>query len=306
MSTKNPLTYGFGAIRRDPALLLVEILWRWCFGAIALLLFLGFLVMYPEAVAAGDTSAWSSHDPLLIAQAFLHLLTGVGGKPLAVAIALLLVATAVWTLLGAAGRTFTLNRLERSGIRFRSIVALQSLRAAFLWLAGIALSKTIVLDARVAGRGAKPDIFLYSALAVWSVILIGVLWAAVNWNLSLAAVCCAKNAGGFGRSIRQALALDRSHSGDLLGVSLVFALWRLIVLAVAFVLWFLPSAKMATAPRAYFAWFVITTLAYFAAADYLYIARMAGYLAIDPLDSIDDQVGTPRPGLPGSEPIAHR
>jgi hypothetical protein len=305
MSTKNPLTYGFGAIRRDPALLLVEILWRWCFGALALLLFLGFLVMRPEVVAAGDTSAWGSHDPLLIAQAFLHLLAGLGGTPLALAIALILVMTVLWTLLGALGRTFTLNRLERSGVSFRSILALQGLRAVFLWLAGIALTKTIVLDARLAGRGAKPDIFLYSALAVWSVILIGALWAAVNWNLSLAAVCCAKNAGGFGRSIRQALALDRSHSGDLLGVSLVFALWRLIVLAVAFVLWFLPSAKMATAPRAYFAWFVATMLAYFAASDFLYIARMAGYLAIDPLDSNGNEVGTSRPGLPGSEPIAH-
>ena len=304
MSTKNPLTYGFGAIRRDPALLLVEILWRWCFGAIALLLFLGFLVMLPGVVDAGDTSAWSSHDPLLISQALLHLLIGLGGKPLAVAIALLLASTAVWTLLGAAGRTFTLNRLERSGIRFRSILALQSLRALSLWLAGIALTKTIVLDARLAGRGAKPDIFLYSALAVWSVILIGVLWAAVNWNLSLAAVCCAKNAGGFGRSIRQALALDRSHTGDLLGVGLVFALWRLIFMAVAFVLCFLPSAKMGTSPRAYFAWFVTTTLAYFAGADYLYIARMAGYLAIDPLDSNGDAVASSRPGLPGSEPIA--
>jgi hypothetical protein len=302
MSTKNPLTYGFGAIRRDPTLLLVEILWRWCVGAFALLLFVGFLVMQPGAVAAGDTSAWSSHDPLLISQALLHMLTGLGGKPLA--IALLLAAAVMWTLSGAAGRTFTLNRLERSGIRFRSILALQSLRAVSLWLAVIALTKTIALDTRLAGRGAKPDIFLYSALTAWSVILIGVLWAAVNWNLSLAAVCCAKNAGGFGRSFRQALALDRSHTGDLLGVSLVFAVWRLIVLAVVFVLWFLPSAKMATAPRAYFAWFVTTMLTYFAVSDYLYIARMAGYLAIDPLDSNGDEVRTSRPGFPGNEPIA--
>lgn len=304
MSTKNPLTYGFGAIRRDPTLLLIEILWRWCFGGIALLLFLGLLALQPGVVAADDASAWGSHDPLLITQAFLHLLSRLGGKPPVVAVVLLLAATAVWTLLGAVGRTLTLNRLEQSGVRFRSILALQSLRAVFLWLAGVALTETIVLDARLAGRGAKRDLFLYSALAAWSVILIGVLWATVNWNLSLAAVCCAKNAGGFGRSVRQALALDRSHSGDLLGVSLVFAVWRLIVLAVAFVLWFLPSAEMGTAPRAYFAWFVATMLAYFAASDFLYIARMAGYLAIDPLDSNGDEVASSRPSLPGNEPIA--
>jgi hypothetical protein len=303
MSTKNPLTYGFGAIRRDPALLLIEILWRWCFGAMALLLFLGFLAMQPGSTATGDTSGWSSHDPLLIAQAFLHLLIGLGGRPLQVALALLLVATILWTLLGAAGRTFTLSRLEGSVVSFRSILALQGLRAVFVWLAGATLARTIVLDARLAARGAKPDVFLYSALAIWSVILIVALWGIVNWNLSLAAVCCAKNAGGFGRSIRQALALDRSHSGDLLGVSLVFTVWRLIVMAVAFVLWFLPSGKMGTAPRAYFAWFVTATLAYFAASDLLYLARMAGYLAIDPLDSNGDDV-KPLPGTSGNEPIA--
>ena len=196
MSAKNPLTYGFRAIRRDPALLLVEVLWRWCFGAVALFLLLGFLVIEPAALAAGDTAAWNSRDPLLMAQAVLHLLTGLGGKTMPAALGLLVAATALWTFLGAIGRTLTLNRLEPTGVRFRSILALQCLRALFLWLGGAALAATIALDARIAGPQANPDVFLYSALAVWSVILIGVLWAVVNWHLSLAAVCCAKNAGG--------------------------------------------------------------------------------------------------------------
>ncbi len=299
MSTKNPLTYGFRAVRRDPALLLVEVLWRWCFGAVALFSLLPLALLSGD-LAAGDGTAWSSRDPMLIGQAFLHLLAGLGGQRLRAGVGLLFAATVLWTLFGAAGRTVTLNRLERSGVSFRSILALQSLRALFLWLAGAALAMTLSLDARVAGRGAKPDLFLYSALGVWSVILIGALWAVVNWHLSLAAVCCAKNAGGFGRSIRQALGLARSHSGDLLGVSLVFALWRLITVAIAFVLWFFPSFLMATAPRTYFAWIVAVTLAYFAASDLLYVARMAGYLVIDPLDSGSEE-RTPSRGLSGSK-----
>ncbi|HEY6307653.1 MAG TPA: hypothetical protein VI488_14470 [Candidatus Angelobacter sp.] len=301
MSTKNPLTYGFRAIRNDPSLLLVEVLWRWCCGAVVLLLLSGFLVVHPVAVAAADTSAWSSRDPLLVAQAFLHVLAGLGGTPLLVGVGLLLPATALWTFLGAFGRTFTLNRLEPSGVSFRSILALQTLRALFLWIAGAALAGTIALDARTAGRGAKPDIFLYSAVAAWSVILIGVLWGVVNWQLSLAAVCCAKYAGGFGRSIRQALGLSRSHSGDLLGVSLVFAIWRLVTVAVLFVLWFLPSGVMGTSPRAYFAWLVTTLLAYLVAGDALYVSRMAGYLAIDPLESDDKETDTLLPGASGNK-----
>ncbi len=303
MSTKNPLTYGFRAVRRDPALLLVEILWRWCFGAVAILLLLGFLATQPGALAAGG-AAWNTRDPVLMVQAFVHVPSGVGGQRVRFAVGLLLVATVFWTLFGATGRTFTLNRLEPSGVSFRSILALQSLRALFLWLAGSAVAATFALDTRVAGPGAKRDLFLYSALAVWSVILIAVVWAVVNWHLSLAAVCCAKNAGGCGRSIRQALGLARSHSGDLLGVSLVFTLWRLLTLAAAFALVFLPSVLMATAPRAYFAWFMAVTLAYFAASDLLHVARLAGYLVIDSLDSGGDETETPLTDGSGNKPIA--
>ncbi len=303
MFTKNPLTYGFRAVRRDPALLLVEVLWRWSFGAVALFLLLPFALLSGDFVA-GDTAAWSSRDPVLMAQAFLHLPAGLEGQRLRVAIGLLFAATTLWTLFGAVGRTVTLNRLERSGVSFRSILALQSLRAFCLWLVAAALAAIFAWDARIAGHGPKPDLFLYSAVGVWSVILIGALWAVVNWHLSLAAVCCAKNAGGFGRSVRQALALSRSHSGDLLGVSLVFALWRLMTLAIAFVLLFLPSALMATAPRTYFAWVIAVTLAYFAASDFLHIARMAGYLVIDPLDSGGEEARAALPGLSGNKPIA--
>lgn len=300
MSAENPFTYGFRAIRRDPVLLLVEILWRWCFGGQAVLLLLGPLVMLPGTVAGGDATALRSRDPLLLAQACLRMLTSLGGKALLIAAGFLLAATALWTMLGAIGRTVTLNRLDRGGVRFRSILALQCLRGLFLWVGGIALVATITWDARIAGRGAKPDLFLYSALAVWSVILIGVLWAVVNWHLSLAAVCCAKNAGGFGRSIGQALGLARSHSADLAGVTLVFAVLRLIALAVAFVLLFLPSGMMGTAPRAYFAWVIVVTLSYFVASNFLYISRMAAYLVIDTVDSDGKEMGTPWPSLSGS------
>jgi hypothetical protein len=248
-----------------------------------------------------DAGAWSSRDPVRIAQAVLQLLDGFRRDWQAIALVLLLVGTILWTLLGAWGRTHTLNRLEKSGVSLRTILALQGLRALFIWLAGVALAVGILFDERVATRGAKPDLILYFALAAWTVILIGGLWSIVNWYLSLAAVCCAKNAGGFGRSIRQAVALTRSHSGDLMGLSLVFSLWRLIVFAVAFVLWFLPSGMMATAPKAYFAWLMVTTLAYFAASDAVYIARMAGYLTIDPLDSNDEETGTSRPNLSGNQ-----
>ncbi|HKD45639.1 MAG TPA: hypothetical protein VKD24_08275 [Candidatus Angelobacter sp.] len=294
MSTKNPLTYGFRAVGRDPALLLIEILWRWSFGALVLSLLWMVLISPAPAFLGSDCSGCGSRDPVTVARQLKFWLATGGHERLPLVVAFLVAGTALWTLLGAAGRTLTLNRLEPSGVRFGSIVALQSLRAVFVWLAGVSLAATFALDARLTG-GDNPDLFLFSALGVWTVILIGVLWAVVNWHLSLAAICCAKNACGFARSIRQAVGLARSHSGDLIGVSMVFALWRLVTLAIAFVLCFLPSFTMRTAPRAYFAWSIVVVLGYLAASDLLHISRIAGYLVIDPVDSGDERPGTPLP-----------
>jgi hypothetical protein len=297
MSAKNPLTYGFRAIRRDPALLLIEILWRWTFGAIALFLLLGFVAIQPEALAAGDSVQWISHDPILIAQSLLPVVADLASHRTMMGLAVVTV-TALWTLLGALGRTLTLSRLEKISVSFRTLLTLQFLRALCFWLAVAALVVSILLESRIALTGAQQDFFLYIALAGGSVILIGVVWSAANWVLMLAAVCCAKNAGGAARSIRQAVALVRSHSGDLFGVNLVFAVPRVIVLIIAFVLWFLPSSMLATAPKAYFAWTMVVTLGYFAVSDWLYLARLTGYLVID----APDLGGETSSALAGSEP----
>jgi hypothetical protein len=296
MSPKNPLTYGFRAIRRDRALVFVEILWRWCFGAMAFAILFGatLTLLGSVTITQSDASALRSHDPLLMAQSLLHTLVGLRSEHGNATALVLLAVTILWIALGAMGRAHTLNRLSGGGARLRSIIALHGLRALFLWLAVIALVEALAWDARVAGHGRTSDVFLYSALSVWSAILIGALWLVVNWHLSLAATCCAKHAGGFVRGIRQALGLVRSHSADLAGVSLVFAVLRLIVVALAFVLWMLPSRMIATSPQAYFAWVVLVTLGYSVAADFLYIARMAAHLAVDTLDPDDRPI---RPAL---------
>jgi hypothetical protein len=296
MSPKNPLTYGFRAIPRDPALIFVEILWRWCFGAMTFAILFGatLRLLGSVTISQSDASALRSHDPLLMAQSLWHTLLGLASEHGNATALVLLAVTILWIALGATGRTLTLNRLSGGGARLRSIVALHCLRALFLWLAVIALVKALAWDARVAGRGGTSDVFLYSALSVWSAILIGALWLVANWHLSLAASCCAKHAGGFARGIRQALGLVRSHAADLAGVSLVFAVLRLIVVALTFVLWMLPSRMIATSPQVYFAWVVLVTLGYCVAADFVYISRMAAYLAVDTLDPDDRPI---RPSL---------
>jgi hypothetical protein len=96
----------------------------------------------------------------------------------------------------------------------------------------------------------------------------------------VAGLCCLQSGDGFLKSTGQALRLARRQGGELGGISLIFGVVRLVVLAIAFVLCVLPSGLMATAPRGYTAWVIAVSLVYFAVADFLYISRMAAYLIV--------------------------
>src|SRR5437870_1404966 len=139
MAQQDSITYGFRTIRRDPAVFLMELVWRWSFGALSfLLLFLSSLTLLGSAdLTDVHGSGWSSRDPLLITLAALRMVRAFGRHPLFFLLALAI--SVLWVALGAAGRTITLRRVspEPHSIRFRNIVALQAWRAAFLWV-GIA------------------------------------------------------------------------------------------------------------------------------------------------------------------------
>ncbi|HMF90331.1 MAG TPA: hypothetical protein VKL40_06790 [Candidatus Angelobacter sp.] len=281
----NPINQGFRAVLRDPTILLTEIVWRWSFGSAAfLLLFFSVLSLLGSMqVSETDTAAWRSNNPTLMAQALANILIESGPRMAAVAGKVLPVITLFWVILSSAGRTLTLNRLEKGTVSFRTVLALHCARAVLLWLAAAGLTAAVLLDARVATRGLETDLFLYYALVFWSVVLIGGFWAMLNWYLSLAPIVSLQSGAGALKSTRQAVRLVKKQGGDFGGISLIFGIYRLVLLAVAFVLCVLPSGLLGTAPRAYTAWVVVVSLVYFAFGDLLYLARMAAYLiAVSP------------------------
>ena len=279
---KNPVGQSFRLVLRDPAILLTEMGWRWSFGALAMLILLvsGLSLLGSVHVSQIDRAAWRSNNPTLMAHALASVLTDSGFSILKQAAWLLPAITLLWCVLGALGRAATLNRLSNTDVSFRSTLALHCSRALVMWIAGAALVVALITSARIATRDPEPDLLLYYALAFWSAVLIGGLWATANWYLSVAGLCCLQSDAGFLKSIGQAVRLSRTHGGDLGGISLIFGIARLVVLAIAFVLCVLPSGLMAVAPRGYTAWVIAVSLVYFAAADFLYISRMAAYLIV--------------------------
>lgn len=283
VKSSNPVSQSLRMVLRDPAVLLTEIAWRWSFGALAMLMLFSVSLASLSSVHVNpaDAAGWRSHNPTLMAQGLANVLSESGPVILKRAAWLLPAISLLWVVFGAAGRALTLNRLSNVDVNFRSILALQCWRALVMWISGASLVGALILSANISTRGAEPDLLLYYALAFWSMVLIGGLWSMANWYLSLAGLCCSQHGGpGFLKAVGRAVRLARTQGGELGGISLVFGVFRLVVLAVAFVLCVLPSRLMAVAPRGYTAWTIAVSLVYFAVADFLYISRMAAYMIV--------------------------
>jgi hypothetical protein len=279
----NPITQGLRFIARDPVIFLVEILWRWSFGLLACLLVFaaGLILLGPLPIGDSWTTAWSSRDPRRIGGMIFFTLSLLGNKAVIAAIAVPILIALLWAVLSALGRNITVKRLRAgvTSLHFRSILALQLLRAFFTWFCAVLLIAAIVGEALIATRGPKPDLFLYYLMVMPSVLVISSLWLVINWHLSLA-VIFGRDGQSFRGAFRQARQTVRFQRSDFAGTGFVFLLFRIVVLLVAVAICGLTSKMAGSAPQAYFALVMVVSLAYFAISDFLYMSRMAAYLAL--------------------------
>ena len=282
--TPNPITQGLRAVMRDPAIYMVEILWRWSFAILACLLVVGvaLTLLAPLHVGPVWDNAWRSRDPQRMSQVVLGVVLILGVKVIiAAAIAVPLAIALLWGILSALGRFVTVKRLRGglTSLRFRSILALQLLRGFVGWFSLVLLFAATFGEALIASRGPKPDLLLYYLMMLPSVILISAFWLTVNWYLSLAAIF-GREGQSFRGAFRQARQTVRLQRSDVAGTGFVFLLFRIVILLIATAICGLTSGMAGTAPQSYFVLLIVVSLAYFAVADFLYMARMAAYLAL--------------------------
>src|SRR5579871_2896440 len=284
----NPITQGLRAVARDPVIFLVEILWRWSFALLACLLVLGvgLIILGPLHVGHAWDTAWRSRDPQRMGQLVVAVVLLLGadrrikvilfaaiGVPVAIAL--------IWSILAALGRFATIRRLRAglTSLRFSSIFALQLLRGFIGWFSLVLLLIASVGEMLIATRGPQPDLVLYYLMMLPSVVLISVFWLTVNWYLSLAAIF-GRDGQSFRGALRQARQTVRQQRSDFAGTGFVFLLFRVVVLLIVTAICGLTSGMAGTAPQSYFTLLIIVSLAYLAVADFLYMARMAAYLAL--------------------------
>jgi len=323
MASRSPTLEGFRAILRRPSLGLAEIAWRWSFGAAGTALVTFALLEYLDTlpVTRGDLILLRTRHPALIGQAIQHIFKG-SALRLVEAVIVLAVASAIaWIVIAALARAATLKALlgyfreydqhapgrespgadrgETENWRLRSLFGLNSLRV------GVTLAAALgCLAALLAGGAVSPDNDPSPASAffvtVCVVMLVWLAWSVVNWFLSVASVFVVAEGRDALGAMTAAVDLCRSRWGAIFAAGTWFGLAHIVAFIVATTVVAFPMGLATMLPAGVtLGGVLLVTLLYFAVADFLYVGRLAAYVAIlklphaavsQPVESISSRV----------------
>lgn len=301
---------GFHAAARRPAVIAAEIAWRWSFGvaagallAVAILRFLDSLT-----VTDGEMFALRTGIPPLIADAILHIFEGSGPRLIRLTLILAPAISVLWILAASVGRAATLRALIQdvpaSFTRrhdLRGLLGVHLLRVLVTLLALMAAVGSAILAGRAASIPEEPSILLFQVVFLGLLFLVSLCWSTLSWYLSLAPIFVVRDNRGPLDALADAVHLVRRRGGDFAGVSTLYGLLKLFLIAAAIVVSLVPLAFIAEWPwQVTLALLVVITLAYLAVADLLYIARLASYLAI----ADEEQARSRQPAAGSPQPTA--
>lgn len=313
MAAWSPTAEGFRSIFRRPALPLAEVVWRWSFGAAAVVLVgLGILeYLHTLPVSPTDLLMLRTGHPVLVSNALSHIARGSGLRLVAVFLVLFTTLAMLWILLASIGRAATLDILigyirtrahavldgvpgvptdvlpafgdaarAPSKWQFRSLAGLHFLRAALALAAcGGCLGALIVAGFASSNTNPHPAIVFF--LAIILVLLVWMAWSSVSWLLSLASIFVVGHGQDTFGALSSSVGLCRDRIGPVAAVGTWFGLIHIVLFILATSAVTFPFAFVQILPISIVLTTVLLlTLAYFAIVDSLYIARMAGYVAI--------------------------
>jgi len=273
------LREGFREILRDPALLLIEIAWRWSFGIIGILVLTAVILLVLGSIRVDSQRLESlAHlNPWQSAQIIADSLRLVVHQLLRIAVSVTLFLAVCWTCLSAFGRYATLTR---PGFQYkpqiRSCVAIHATRAA-VSVSAIVVWMVLGLIAGVvgsAGGGDKmPNPGIVIAVLGPALVLLLAAWSLANWYLSLAPLFSVAH---WRLSISTAWNFVRSHRDQMVEISIASGILRAVLFITASMFSFAIAALVSN-PRVLLADLIAISLLYFLIADFIYIARLAAY-----------------------------
>lgn len=275
----NLVREGFREVLRDPALLLIEIGWRWTFGAIAIVV-LWLSVFAVLGNVPVDSRFLSTSSPLSAwetAQSIAATAISLGRALVRVGIAAGVFLALCWIVLNSLGRRATVARPALApGADLRLCTAISVARAGVAFaavLAWVAAGVVAGLLGTAVSRDGVPSVGVVLVILLPAFVLIVVAWAALNWYLSLAPILAVSGTGKLAAGVWE---FARGTRDRLVEVSVVSGVIRGAFFVVALLLSFAVAALVLN-PRLIVADFVAISLLYFLCADFVYIARLCAY-----------------------------
>jgi len=306
----SPTAEGFRAAFRRPSLTLAEIMWRWTVGASAAALLIFGLFEYLETlpVTNGELLFLRTRHPYLVGEALAHILRGSLNRVVMAGLLAVLTLAVFWIVFSSVGRIATVRGLldyfrrdvasdASSAGENRPLAAL--LRLSFLRVA-VALGAVVgFVGASILAGFASPDANPRPALAFFLFLplagLICCAWWALNWLLSLAGMFAVRDGEDVVGAITSAVAFFRERAGAVFAVTIWTGLAHLVVFVGATTVVSMPLGFARIVPwRLVVAVMILVSVIYCAFADWLYMARLAGYVCI---------AETPQATIARDEPI---
>jgi hypothetical protein len=290
---RSPTLEGFRAIFRRPSFGLAEIAWRWSFSAAACLLlafsFFEYLDTLP--VSNGDLLLLRTSQPILISRAVLHIFRGSAFRVVETAAVLLLTLGTAWIVIASLGRAATLKALlahfrkgdvstPNRSWRLRSLFGLNFFRLGATLAATVGCLAAVLLGGSVS-RPSDPAPGGALLIIMTVTMLVWLAWSTLNWFLSLAPIFVVADGQNTFGSIAAAVDLCQTRPGSVFAAGTWFGLAHLTAFivassVVAFPLGFAPVLPAGVVLGGV----LLVTLLYFAVTDFLYIGRLAAYVAI--------------------------
>lgn len=305
----SPTAEGFRAAFRRPSFAFAEIMWRWAIGATATALFCYGLIEYLKTlpVTSAELLLLHSRHPYLVSQALAHILRGSLRRVAASALVASLTLALFWMIVASIARIATVrammdyfrvkfstslataqpiddktiqNQTESNRLPMRSLFHLNFLRVATALAALLGLIGASIL-AGFASSDAHPRpglvFFLFLPLAV----LIALAWSLLNWLLSLAAMFAVRDNDDAITAAGTAMTFIHERTGAVFAVSTWTGIGHAAVFMGATTIVSVPLSLAPVLPgRLVLAMMIVGALIYFALVDWLYAARLAGYVCI--------------------------
>ncbi|HME34981.1 MAG TPA: hypothetical protein VKF84_07060 [Candidatus Sulfotelmatobacter sp.] len=317
----SPTAEGFRAAFRRPLLTLAEIMWRWTAGATAAALLLFGLFEYLDTlpVTNGELLFLRTRQPYLVGEAIAHILRGSLNRAVMAGMLAAFLLGTLWIFAASVGRIATVRALldyfrgdaaigvsssdvrngdERDVASNVSTKALPALLRLNFLRATVALAAVFgFMGASILAGFASPDADPRPALAFFLFLplagLICLAWSSLNWVLSLAGMFAVRDGEDAMVAISAAVTLCRERTGAVAAVSLWTGLAHMVAFFGATTVASMPLGFATVVPwRLVVLAVLLVTLAYFVVADWLYMARLAGYVCIA---EMPEEVWAPAP-----------